>query len=68
MTLVIASDVRRFAPLVTFWGVTAIVFGAVLLGIDLSAGMPAYWTWGDVPYTILVGAVALGLQRRSRGL
>ena len=64
LTLLLAWDLRRFAPLVTWWGITAILFGLILLWIDLHAPMPAHWTWGEVPYTILTGTLVLILQRR----
>lgn len=66
MTLVLASDVKRFAPLVTWWGVTAILFGAVLLWIDLSVGMPNHWTWGEGPFVAPLGALVLALQWMAR--
>jgi len=68
MTLVLAWDIRRFAPLVTWWGVMAILFGVALLWIDLHAGMPDWWTWGEGPYLIPVGVLVLllhGMVRRA---
>jgi hypothetical protein len=65
LTLLIAWDVRRFAPLVTWWGIAAFLFGCILFWVDLNAPMPAHWTWGEVPYTILTGIVVLVLQRCS---
>lgn len=64
LTLVIAWDLRRFAPLVTWWGIVAILFGAILLWVDTHAPMPAHWTWGEAPYTVLTGIVVLILQGR----
>ncbi len=66
LTLLLARDVERFAPLVTWWGVMFIVMGAVLIWIDLKAGLPAYWIWGEGPLLIPVGLAALWLQRRVR--
>lgn len=64
LTLVIASDLRRFAPLVTWWGIVAILFGVILLWVDINAPMPAHWTWGEVPYTVLTGMIVLVLRLR----
>ena len=64
LTLVIAWDLRRFAPLVTWWGVVAILFGVILFWIDSHAPMPAHWTWGEVPYTVLTGSIVLMLESR----
>jgi hypothetical protein len=63
MTMLLAWDVRRFGPLITWWGATAIVFGGLLLWIDLTARMPPHWMWGEVSYTLLTGALVLLLQR-----
>ena len=38
-----AGDVRRYLPLVRFLAVAGAVFGAVMLGIDFSVGMPLPW-------------------------
>jgi hypothetical protein len=64
LTLVIAWDLRRFAPLVTWWGITAILFGVILAWVDATAPMPAHWSWSEVPYTLLTGTLVLILQRR----
>jgi hypothetical protein len=64
LTLILALDLARFAPLITWWGITAVVFGALLLWVDTNAPMPAHWTWGEVPYLVLTGTVVLLLQSR----
>jgi len=66
MTLVVAYDVRRFGPLVTWWGATAVVFGGILFGVDQAAKMPPSWTWGEGPYLIFAGATVLLLERAMR--
>lgn len=66
LTLVIAWDLQRFGPVVTWWGVTAIVFGCLLFWVDTIAPMPEHWKWGEVMYLVLTGAVVLMLQRLSR--
>jgi hypothetical protein len=43
--LFISTDTVRYARLITFLAVVALIHGAILLGIDLAAGMPAWWTW-----------------------
>jgi hypothetical protein len=64
LTLLLAWDLRRFAPLVTWWGVAAILFGLILVWVDTNAPMPAHWTWSECPYTIIMGILVLILQRR----
>lgn len=65
LTLLLAYDLKRYGPLVTWWGVAAIVFGVLLLGIDLSAGMPTSWMLGEVTFTTCAGIAVLLLQWRS---
>jgi hypothetical protein len=66
LTLILSLNLERYAPLITWWGITAVVFGALLLWVDLNAPMPAHWTWSEVPYSVLTGAVVLLLQCRRR--
>jgi hypothetical protein len=66
LTLILATDLARYAPLVTWWGIMALLFGAILLGVDLTAPMPAHWTWGEVPYLVLTGLLVLVLQGRMQ--
>jgi hypothetical protein len=40
------------------------VFGALLLWVDLNAPMPPQWMWGEVVYLVLTGMVVLLLQSR----
>jgi hypothetical protein len=65
LTLLIAWDVRRFAPLVIWWGFAAIVFGLILTWVDLIAPMPAHWAWSEVPYTLITGLLVLLLHRQA---
>ena len=66
LTLLIAWDLRRFAPLVTWWGIVAILFGIILLWVDINAPMPAHWTWSEAPYTVITGTLVLILQSRMK--
>jgi len=63
LTLLLAWDLKRFAPIVTWWGVMAIIFGCILFWVDTIAPMPEHWKWGEGPYLLLNGAVVLVLQR-----
>ena len=65
LTLLLATNTKRYAPLITWWGIAAVVFGILLLGIDLTAGMPLSWLLGEVTFTICAGAAVLLLQRRA---
>ena len=65
LTLLIAWDLKRFGPVVTWWGLMAIVFGCILFWVDTIAPMPEHWKWGEAPFLLLTGAVVLVLQRLS---
>jgi len=61
--IAVARDVRRFAPLVVLLAWANVVFGATMLGIDIHAGMPGYWTLLEGPSILLVGVLYLWLAR-----
>jgi len=61
---VLSTDVRRFAPLILYLSSMNVVFGAIVLGVDVWAGMPWYWTVGEGPPVAGVGALQLFLLRR----
>lgn len=65
LTLILATDTKRYAPLITWWGIMALVFGALLAGIDTMAGMPTSWMLGEVVFLACAGAAVLLLQWRS---
>jgi len=44
LCLVVATDPERYRPLVRFLGVVFALVSVVFLAVDLSAGMPWWWT------------------------
>ncbi len=64
ITLYISWDVERYRSIVALWGLLFVFLGVLLLGIDISAGMPLLWTLLEGPPTILVGFIVIWLQRR----
>jgi formate hydrogenlyase subunit 3/multisubunit Na+/H+ antiporter MnhD subunit len=64
LCLLVSFDVRRHAPTITFLGVTHLVFALALLGIDIAADLPWYWTAAEVPPPAAFGAAVLALQAR----
>jgi len=62
----LASDLRRYLPVVRFLAVAGAVFGAMLLSIDYFVGMPVSWTVEEGPYVIALSAVILWLTGRKR--
>ena len=63
--LVLASDLGRYRPLVQFLGVAFALLGLVVFWVDLSAGMPWWWTAFEGPPGLVVGAVLFSLARPS---
>ena len=66
MILFISFDTRRYDRLITFLAAAALVHGAVMLGIDLAVGMPAFWTLCEGPAFAATGALVLVIQRREK--
>ena len=62
--LVGARDVLRHAPVLSYLATMNVVFGVLIVGIDLHAGMPHLWTLTEGPPIALFGLVVLGLLRR----
>jgi hypothetical protein len=60
---IVSRDVRRYAALVTYGALAIMVFGAVLIGIDVRAGLPWFWIAGEGPLTIGMGLAMFVLQR-----
>ncbi len=60
--LFVSCDIRRYRSFLKLWSILIIVFGIVLLGIDLHAGLPLSWTLFEGPPTTVVGLIFLWLQ------
>jgi hypothetical protein len=56
--LALASDVRRYRRLIDWMYVIHFLFALTMLGIDLYAGMPGWWTIAEVG---TIGAVAVAI-------
>ena len=66
LLLVVSWDVRRNRVTVAYLAAMAVVFGIVVLGIDLYAGLPLSWVLGEGPPTALFGVILLRLLRSVR--
>ena len=54
----VSLDLKRYWPLVAVFGWLHVVLGLTMLGIDLTAGMPGYWTAGEgIPIALLGGVI-----------
>ena len=63
LLFVVAHDPVRLRPVVIYLGCTNIILGAMLLAIDIEAGLPAWWTAAEGPSVIVVGILILLLTR-----
>jgi hypothetical protein len=59
-----AANLERLRPLVVYLCWFHVALGVVVLGIDLRAGLPPLWTWGEGPPTVAIGLVNLWLLAR----
>lgn len=56
--LLLSTDVRRYRPMIRWLYRIHLAFAGVMLGIDLYAGMPAWWTAAEAG-TVAAGAVVI---------
>ena len=63
LMLIVATDPVRFRPIVTYIACMDIAFAVAIFGIDLHAGMPWYWTFGETASILGVGIVLAILLR-----
>jgi len=63
--LYVALNFDRCQPLVPLLGWLHVVLGTTMIGVDLNAGMPLYWTAGEGLPIALTGGVMVWLYRRS---
>ena len=64
LLFLLSTNVDRFAPIITFVAVMNVLFGIVLIAIDVKAGLPALWIAFEGPPVVLTG-IALGLLNRA---
>ena len=62
LLFVVAHNPTRLRPIVIYLGFFNIVLGAMLLAIDLEAGLPAWWTAAEGPSLVIVGSLILLLR------
>jgi hypothetical protein len=58
-----SRNVRHYAALITYVALACVVFGTVVVWIDLRARLPWLWIAGEGPFFIGVGLAMLVLQR-----
>jgi hypothetical protein len=67
--LVVASDLERYRPVARFLGSALALVGLILVGVDVGAGMPWWWSAFEGPLWVVLGAFLFFLARpvRSKG-
>lgn len=55
--LIVSTDTRKYRTLVWYVAAMNVIFGAMILAIDLHAGMPMFWTLAEGPPIIAFGLV-----------
>jgi hypothetical protein len=63
LLLLISGDPVKYRTIVQFVAVMNILFGAIILLIDLHAGMPLFWTVAEGPPIMAFGVVIAFLNR-----
>jgi hypothetical protein len=63
LLFLVSSDPVTYKPFVTYVAWMSITLGAMLLAIDLHAGMPSWWTVSEGPWVIAVGLILVALNR-----
>jgi hypothetical protein len=66
LVLIVAGDPVRYERIVLYLGVIDIVFGLMMLAIDLHARMPTVWTAIEGPSLVGAGVLVLYLRSRSQ--
>lgn len=61
----ISTNVRRYWPLIKMLCALNVVIGLILIGIDLNASMPWWWTIAEGPGIIAGGILLLMLVRKQ---
>jgi len=64
LLFLLSTNVDRFAPIITFVAVMNVLFGLILIVVDVKAGLPALWVALEGPPVILIG-IALALLNRA---
>ncbi|MBZ0112884.1 MAG: hypothetical protein K8J08_10515 [Thermoanaerobaculia bacterium] len=55
LLFLLSTDVDRYRPVIHWLGWATAVLGLLLLGIDLQAPMPWWWTFFEGPSVLLIG-------------
>lgn len=65
LVLLVSTDPVRYRPIVWFVAAMNILFGLMIVAIDLYAGMPGFWTALEGPPIVVFGLVIAFLVSRT---
>jgi hypothetical protein len=65
LLLLVATDVRRYLPVIWLLGGAGLLFGVAIFAIDYAAGLPAHWRWVEAGAIIAESIVVLVLAWRA---
>ena len=63
LLLLVARNPAHYRSIVQYLGVMNLLFGIIVVFIDLHAGMPAFWTMAEGPPVAVFGILVLYLSR-----
>ncbi len=66
LLLLVSGDPIRYRSVVSYIAFLNVVFGLIVLGIDVHAGMPAVWTLLEGPPIVMMGIAIALLNRPPR--
>ncbi len=66
LCFVLARDVRRFGPVITYVACVEMAFAGVVLWIDWAVHMPRAWVAVEAPTVVAVSGTILFLRIRAR--
>lgn len=67
LLLLVASDLAKYKSVIAYIAWMTVAFGAMMVLVDLHAGMPPGWTAFEGPPIIVSGLIAGWLNRRVAG-
>jgi hypothetical protein len=66
LCFVVATDVRRYLPVIVALSWSSVGFGMAIWVIDLKIGVPWHWTLFEGPPILILAVVFLAIARRIR--
>ena len=62
LLLLVSTDPRKYRAIVSYVAIMNVIFGIIMIVVDVHAGMPLPWTLLEGPPIVLFGIVLFGLN------